>query len=231
MKPRQQFPVKCTPNFFKPVLKGQLLRCLANIMHMKQILFISAFFSLAFTVKAQKLNVVVNYVATVDQKNSNNIHYTVDKMLNWSDFQGKPVEASDAAAITNAGFGVNLLFRRNEKATELVIDVNCSFSKKDSWVKNANKKAYILKHEQGHFDIAFIHTISFMQKLRNASFTTSNYAAVIQKIYNQSVTEMSNMQNQYDSETDHSKISEKQAAWDSKISQQLSLAIKEQTAS
>lgn len=182
---------------------------------------------IAFTINAQKLNVVVNYVAANEQKNSNNINYLAGNMLSWSNFQARPIEASDAAAITNAGFGVNLLFRGNEKGTELVINVNCSFSKKDSWVKKANKTDYILKHEQGHFDIAFINTISFMQKLRNAGFTSGNYAAVIEKIYNQSLAEMSAMQDQYDSQTDHSKISEQQAAWDKKITQQLTLALKE----
>ncbi|CAN5410346.1 hypothetical protein BH11BAC3_BH11BAC3_09870 [soil metagenome] len=197
---------------------------------MKQIIFISIIFLLAaFGVRAQKLNAVVNYVAGNDSKNSNNINYTVGNMLNWNDFQAKPVETSDAAAITNAGFGVNLLFRKNEKGTELVINVNCSFSRKDSWVKKIHKTDYILKHEQGHFDIAFISTISFMQKLRNAGFTSGNYAAVIEKIYNQSVTEMSTMQNQYDSQTDHSKIAAKQAEWDNKIGQLVSLAIKDQT--
>ena len=106
--------------------------------------------------------------------------------------------------------------------------MNCNFSKKDSWVKHDNKTSYILNHEQKHFDIAYIHTILFIQKLKEAGLTNSNYAAVIEKIYNATGTALAKMQNQYDMETNHSRITEKQAEWDEKISNQLALAQKAQ---
>jgi hypothetical protein len=176
---------------------------------------------------AQKLSVAVNYITSEGAVNNNNIYYQPGYLLTWSDFKGKPVEGSDVAALTNAGFGIKLSFHRIENTSQLVIAVNCNFSKKDSWVKKENKTTYILNHEQKHFDIAYIHTLSFMQNLKNAKLTNSNYAAIIEKIYNESVAAMSKMQNQYDIETSHSRLTEIQSAWDEKISNQLLLSVKE----
>ncbi|MES2892806.1 MAG: hypothetical protein V4725_12355 [Bacteroidota bacterium] len=177
---------------------------------------------------AQKLNVVVNYVEPQSNLDKQVIIYKPDQLLAWSDFQAKPNEASEAAAITNAGFGVKLAFKRIEHSAELLINVNCSFSRKDSWVKKNFKTAYILNHEQKHFDIAYINTVVFINKLRKAQYTVSNYVSVIEKIYNETALEMSKMQNEYDGQTSHSRIPEKQSAWDLKISNQLTTALKEQ---
>lgn len=172
-------------------------------------------------VNAQKLTVTVNYIANDGASGNNNINYQPNTILSWNDFKGMPVAGSDAAALTNAGFGVKLAFRRVENTSQLVIDVSCNFSTKDSWVKPANKTAYILNHEQKHFDIAYIHTLQFIRNLRKASFTNNNYTAVIEKVYNESAAAMTKAQYEYDAETSHSRIDAKQAAWDTLISEQL----------
>ena len=180
----------------------------------------------SIVVNAQKLTVTVNYVTNDGAANNNNINYQPNTILTWNDFKGRPVAASEAAALTNAGFGVKLSFRRVENTSQLVINVNCTFSRKDSWVKPDNKTAYILNHEQKHFDIAYIHTVLFIQNLRKASFTNSNYAAVIEKVYNETATAMTKAQYQYDGETNHSRMETKQKEWDEKISGQLAAVIK-----
>jgi len=185
---------------------------------------ITLFCSLAMN--AQKLNTVVNYVSANGEAGQNIIYYQPGQQLSWDDFKGKPVEANDAAALTNAGFGLKLAFRRVDNISQLVINVNCNFSKKDSWVKKGNSTPYILNHEQKHFDIAYFHTLLFIQKLKEATFTNDNYATLIEKIYKESATEMGAMQNQYDAETSHSRIAEKQQRWDEKITEQLLLVTK-----
>jgi hypothetical protein len=203
----------------------------ATTLYMKKyltILFLLAFFSIGSF--AQKLSVVVNYVKPEANVDKQVIIYSPEQLLTWSDFQAKPNEASEAAAITNAGFGIKLAFRRIENTAELIINVNCSFSRKDSWVKKNYKTEYILNHEQKHFDIAFIHTVIFMDKLRKAQYTMDNYVAVIEKIYNETAGEMSKMQSDYDSQTSHSRIPQKQAEWDAQISKHLAATLKNQYA-
>ena len=136
------------------------------------------------------------------------------------------MEGSDAAALSSAGFGIKLAFRRVGNTSDLLISVTCSFSKKDTWVLPGNKTPYILNHEQKHFDIAYIHTLLFIEKLRKAPFTNTNYGSLIEKIYNESAIAMGKFQNQYDAETSHSRIPEKQLEWDQKISTQLTLTEK-----
>ncbi|MEO6720187.1 MAG: DUF922 domain-containing protein [Ferruginibacter sp.] len=167
---------------------------------------------------------LVNYVANDDKSNSNNINYQPGALLSWSDFKGRPVEGSDAAAITSAGFGVKLSFKRLGNTAELLIAVNCSFSKKDSWVKPNHKTSYILNHEQRHFDVAFIHTLRFIERLQNAKYTAANYPSVIEKIYKETALEMAQMQNEYDSQSDHSRNTDRQTEWNQKIGKLLSSA-------
>ncbi len=185
---------------------------------------LSFLFSIALT--AQKLSVVVNYATGNDNKNSNTIFYQVGQPLGWDDFKGKPVAVSEAAALTNAGFSLELAFHQLGNSAQLAIDVTCNFSRKDSWVKEGFTTAYILNHEQKHFDIAYIHTLFFIQKLKDAALTNGNYAAVIQKIHHETAAAMSKMQNEYDMETSHSRITEKQVEWDENISKQLALLVK-----
>jgi len=194
-------------------------------MH-KNFLFLAAAVLSSTILFSQKLSTVVNYVTEDGTANGNIIVYRPGQMLNWDDFKGTPVEASPAAAMTNAGLAIKLAFHHVGNTSELELAVNCNFSKKDSWVKNGNKNSYILNHEQKHFDIAYINTLLFMHALRNASLTTSNYAEEIQRIYRESVMAMSKMQNQYDAETNHSRITEKQAEWDEKVSKLLESSVK-----
>ena len=170
---------------------------------------------------SQKFSVDVKYVTEETAAGSNLIYYKPGQMLSWDDFKGRPVAASEAAALSNAGFGLKLAFHKSGNVAQLMISVNCNFSKKDSWVKSGNKNSYILNHEQKHFDIAYYHTLMFIKKLQQATLTNANYASVIEKIYNECAQAMGRMQNEYDAETSHSRIEEKQSEWNLKIARLL----------
>ena len=192
----------------------------------KSLFLLLVVFLYSVTLRAQKLNVVVNYVANDPKASDNSIIYQPGKLLSWSDFKGAPVAGSDAAALTNAGFSVKLMFRRDEDNAQLVISVNCSFSKKDSWVQPGSKTEYILNHEQKHYDLAYIYTLLFIRELRAAKFTEKNYGALIQQIHSKTGEALNDVQDQYDLETSHSRIPAKQAEWDRKISEQLEAVLK-----
>lgn len=193
----------------------------------KKISFVTLILFVGCAATAQKLKVSVKYVTADAAAGNNTVYYVPGQSLSWDDFKAKPVTNSDAAALSNAGFGIKLAFHRLGDASELMISVNCNFSKNNSWVKEGNKTAYILNHEQKHFDIAYISTLLFIKKLQNASLTNANYVSVIEKIYNESVLIMAKMQDEYDSETSHSRVPEKQAEWNEKINKQLSLYAKQ----
>jgi hypothetical protein len=182
-------------------------------------LFITLFFSLA--VAAQKLQVEVQYVTTDPAATKPLIYYTPPTTLTWNDFKGKPAPTSDAASITNAGIGFKMMFRSQGGEATLKITVNCNFSKNDSWVKDDRKIPYILNHEQHHFDIAYIHAMLFIQKLKAANYTMKDYNKVIEKIYYDCQMALLTMQNDYDRETKNSRLADQQELWDKKIDAQM----------
>ena len=57
----------------------------------------------------------------------------------------------------------------------------------------------------------------FIQKLRAASFTTSNFKDQIRNIYIETAKEMAAMQDLYDTQTQHAILKDKQAQWGAKI--------------
>lgn len=182
-------------------------------------LFITLISSLA--AEAQKLNVEVNYISSDAATTKPLIFYNPAVKLTWNDFKGAPVASSDAAAITNAGIGFKMVFQSEGNIATLKISVNCNFSIADSWVKDDRRTAYILNHEQHHFDIAYIHALQFIRNLKNASYTMKDYSKVIEKIYYQTHLELLTMQNAYDSETKNSQVASEQELWNKKIDGQL----------
>ena len=188
-------------------------------------LFITIFLSAALS--AQKLQVKVTYVTEDATEKKPLIYYSPLVKLTWADFKGKPVLSSNAAAITNAGIGFKMTFHSQDNITTLYITVNCNFYISASWVKDGKRTAYILNHEQHHFDIAYIHAMQLIQKLQKAKYTREDYSKVIEKIYYETQANLQTMQNAYDTETKNSILIDKQEMWDKKIDAQLALLTKQ----
>ncbi len=174
---------------------------------------------------AQKLKVVVTYITSDASNKKPVIYYSPSVKLTWNDFKGTPPLNSAASAITNAGIGFKMAFHSLDNVATLDIIVNCNFSVADSWVKEGKKTPYILNHEQHHFDIAYLHAMQFIEKLRAAKYTDKDYAKVIEKIYYEAQQNLQNMQTAYDGETKNSQLPEMQALWDKKIDAQLALLV------
>jgi hypothetical protein len=188
-------------------------------------LLVMLFCSLAAA--AQKLQVDVDYVTSDASADKPVIFYTPNKKLSWTDFKGKPVAASEAAAITNAGFGFKMAFHSEDNAATLHLTVDCTFSITDSWVKNNRKTPYILNHEQHHFDLAYLYAMQFVHNLKMAKYTMKDYNKVLEKIYTQCQTDLLSAQNAYDTETKNSQLADKQEIWDKKIDGQMSAYLKQ----
>jgi hypothetical protein len=74
----------------------------------------------------------------------------------------------------------------------------------------------ILAHEQLHFDITAYFTCILADRLKKADFS-NNAETVFQEIVNNCETERNAMQSQYDKETKHGMIAQKQAEWIKKM--------------
>ena len=180
----------------------------------------------AVSVKAQvTVNIQWQNIKPGNGNTGDTIYYDSDRKLTWPDFKGTPIAASPAAAITESGFGYLLAMRSLNNRTFINITVYCYFSKSKSWVKRGMKNDYALQHEQHHYDITYINTCLFIQKLREARLNRSNYNSLSGKIYDECVLALNKMQDEYDGETSNGRKKEVQAEWNKKIDQQLAALI------
>ncbi|MFZ4056816.1 MAG: DUF922 domain-containing protein [Ferruginibacter sp.] len=170
---------------------------------------------------AQQLKVTVAYTTKPQAAYPLAIPYVKGGLLTIKNFQSIPELDVDAVAITQSGFGYNLGFRRLGDEASININVYCHFHPNKSWMKAEGKNAYILSHEQLHFDISYLIANRFIQKLKGANFTVTNYKSVINSIYNEMVNEMHDYQLQYDTQTNNAIDKVAQADWKKSIQQQL----------
>ncbi len=129
------------------------------------------------------------------------------RRLNWNDFRSEPKRNTDAVASTSTSLGIAY----QVKNSLLTYQVTCNFSKTKSW--GLVKTAYILAHEQGHFDITEIYARKLHQALQSYNFNKRNYKQDVNQAYQKIVTEKEAFQEIYDKQTDHSRNKKEQAAW------------------
>ena len=170
---------------------------------------------------AAQVTVNIKWQQYVPPANGDTIYYSPAKKLTWPDFKGAPEPGSDATAITSSGFGYLAGVRYKEGKADINITVYCYFSKSGSWVIKGKETVYALNHEQHHFDVSYIVTNLFIQKLKAAKFTWNNYNELLDKIYGDSRQQLQDMQNEYDGKTNNGRLPAIQAKWNEKIEKQL----------
>lgn len=143
------------------------------------------------------------------------LEWNASKKLNWSDYKGKIDRDSDAAASTTTYLAIEYKI----KSSGFTYDIQSRFSQTRSW--GLHKTAYILSHEQGHFDIAEVFARKLHKKMSEYKFNSKTYQKDLKKIYEEILEEKEETQNAYDSETRHSINKEKQAEWLKKIEKML----------
>ena len=148
-------------------------------------------------------------------QNDQFIEWSAVKRLTWDDYLAKPSSISDAAAITSTALGVEYHLRNNS----LSYSITCRFSKTHSWGRH--KTEYILRHEQGHFDITELFARKLAKELKEYKFNPRKYQDDVSRIYKKVMEEKEEYQNKYDKETDFSRNKQQQADWLQKIRDEL----------
>lgn len=144
------------------------------------------------------------------------IEWREGKRLKWSDFKDTAKRLSPNEALTDSGMSIELKCDNN--TSEFVI--KCFFDPTKSWTKD-KESAYLLAHEQLHFDI----TELFVRKLRKQLTSIGNDCKElndhVEKFYNENYKEYVAYQNRYDHETNHSINRDKQSFWEKKVAREL----------
>lgn len=139
------------------------------------------------------------------------IPWQPERKLAWDDFLCPPQKQGDAVASTSTSLGISYQVKNGV----LAYKITCNFSKRKSW--GLLRTDYILAHEQAHFDITELHARKLYQALYNYAFNPESFKQDIADIYGQIVKEKEEMQEAYDSETDHSRRKRIQYDWYQKI--------------
>src|SRR5258705_9827270 len=128
-------------------------------------------------------------------KDEEMIEWNPTRALTWSDYKGSPDPRSDAAASTTTYLGIE--YKMDEKGFSFKIQ--CRFSLTRSWGRS--KTDFILKHEQGHFDIAEIFARTLNKRMSEYQFNKTTFKTDLKNIYDGITREKEAFQDLYDRET------------------------------
>jgi hypothetical protein len=117
--------------------------------------------------------------------------------ITYSDFESQPNESDTAAANISVSI---LLGYVNTKSNILRFKVVAVMDKDESWIRKGFKQDHILKHEQGHFDIAQIFARKLEDVLKKRFYTPKDVKA-LNALYDEYLNRMNEVEVRYDEET------------------------------
>ena len=98
--------------------------------------------------------------------NEETMTWNESRKLTWADFKAQPNYDSNAVALTASGitFGYSVK-TSGKRIVDFSTTVEAHFYPKKSWHFKDKSDAYILGHEQLHFDITELYARKFRQQL------------------------------------------------------------------
>jgi predicted secreted Zn-dependent protease len=153
---------------------------------------------------------------------SQRIEWKENKKLVWSNFKSKinNQRGKDIVAYTHCGWAYSVIKSSNPK-DDAKVTIETIFNEDKSWKDDKRINDYVLNHEQKHFDIAEIFARKIRKEIAEKIKTTSDYDKYFQTLYNRIVKDYKNFQALYDGVTEHGMNKEKQAEYDTLISNEL----------
>jgi len=152
-------------------------------------------------------------------KNTNEETMTWDesRKLTWSDFKANPNLDSDAVALTASGitFGYSIK-TSGRRIIGFSTSVEAHFYPNKSWYLKEKDDAYILMHEQLHFDITELYARKFREQLTRLE-VNQNIKDQMSKLHTVINEALNETQKVYDAQSNHSINVEMQKQWKSFI--------------
>ena len=144
-----------------------------------------------------------------------------DLQLQWEDFNGTPTRGTTVVAVTASGLSFGFSTKMTEtQLVDYTAFVDAHFYPDKSWYVKERANSVILDHERLHFVITELHARKFKQRIAQTKFDLS-INSQMERIHNSITDELRQMQQKYDTETDHSQNVDKQKEWQKFIKVQL----------
>jgi hypothetical protein len=153
--------------------------------------------------------------------NEETMTWNETRKLTWADFKANPNLLSDAAALTASGitFGYSVK-TSGKRIIDFTTSVEAHFYPNKSWYLKDKSDAYILKHEQLHFDITELYARKFRQQLTRL-VVNQNLKDQLNRLHKTINEALNETQKRYDAQSNHSINSEMQQQWQSFIATEL----------
>jgi hypothetical protein len=168
-------------------------------------------------------NLVLVFKEIRNRNDRDTVFYDPARPLIWADFRGqssKPGSRYAAAVFTSFAYEG----KSYPKGDDLVVEIGLKIFmvKSMSWGRPESRNAGTLRHEQLHFDVTRIVVERFKKNLIKAELTIDDFDSEIQYQFLETYREMNREQEAYDGETGHGLNASAQAAWDRKITSEIS---------
>jgi len=137
--------------------------------------------------------------------------------LSWEHFKPMAGRHNNDAAMSSIAIESRSVIDK----TGAFIRIRASFDPQKSWVKNDCQTAYILNHEQMHYNIVEIYARKLRMAIANTTFKQYTFKEDYYRLFDRLTSEHEACQELYDQETNHSIYKEDQEVWNIKIRAEL----------
>jgi len=155
------------------------------------------------------------------QQEPEQIAWNAERPLAWTDFKGAMPFGMLFDAQSYSGIGYS--YTPVRKGDRVVIEwkVEAYFDPAVSWVRIDGGSDNLLKHEQGHFDIAEIFARDLRQKLNAVNLDLGNVEYFMESYLADVLEDMRAYHDAYDRDTHHGTDQDEQKHWDTMIKKEL----------
>lgn len=142
--------------------------------------------------------------------------------LQWDDFRSRTGASGLYKAYTTAG----IRYAIDAPEGKVRIRTEAYFLKEESWVHVDHKVATLLRHEQGHFDIAGVFALRLAKALQHLEVSAEEFMQKhlnerAEELFQAIYAELDATQQRYDQETVHGTNTEAQTQWEAWILEEL----------
>jgi hypothetical protein len=151
--------------------------------------------------------------------NKEQIEYSEQQKLAWSDYKARPNKTSSFKALT----ATRISFKANSDGKKLNISIKNIFEPQNSWTKT-QENIDLLEHERLHFHISELFARELRKEILTTKFRSKDEKLMneISEMYKHSMKELTEYQKQYDKESEHSINEFKQKEWEGIVFKRLS---------
>ncbi|MFD1257198.1 DUF922 domain-containing protein [Mucilaginibacter terrae] len=152
------------------------------------------------------------------------------QQLTPNDFTGQVPQGSGFyVAHTSCNVTMNYDVRRQQQGNyKIVFNIRLQFNPNRSWlnrqmITNTDMMAEVLRHEQGHYQIAYLMQQEMISEL-NLQRYTGDYQRQANNVFNRIDDKYRRMNTDYDNDTQHMQNRKQQDAWATYLNRELALA-------